>query len=307
MRITGLYPALATPVTSGGALDESGLDRLCDFLVERGATGLCLGGATAEYPRFETDERLAVLRRVVRRVPAGTTLLMAIGASSMPRTLDLGRAAFDLGCRAVLLPMPWFFPYAQADLAAYAATIAETLAGPCLLYDLPAFTTGLTPETTIDLLELTPHLVGIKDSSGHTAHLRRFAEARGGHDWSLLIGDDRLGLASVAEGWDGAVSGLAGCCPELLIALHDAARSGDAALAQHCQARVDALIAGLADLPTPWGVRLVLKARGIDTGPLPLPLSPARAAQVASLEAWLADWLEASDLANLPAVRHTAP
>ena len=80
MRISGLFPALATPVTPSGALDGNTLDRLCDFLLERGASGVCLGGATSEYPRFEAGERLEILRRVARRLPRGTPLVAAIAA-----------------------------------------------------------------------------------------------------------------------------------------------------------------------------------------------------------------------------------
>jgi 4-hydroxy-tetrahydrodipicolinate synthase len=301
----GLFPALPTPVTSDGAVDVATLDRLCDFLLERGASGLCLGGATAEYPRFETRERMEILRRVATRVPRGTALVAAIGSSSLQRTLDLGRAAFDQGCQAVLLPMPWFFPYQQADLAAYAAHVADTLGGPCLLYDLPGFTTGLEPDTTIGLLQAAPYIIGIKDSSGRVENLLRFVEARGNRDWTLFVGDDRNGLASVEAGWDGAISGMAACFPELLMALHRSARSGEMELARRCQGLLDDLITHLAPLPTPWGVRVALRIRGIDTGPLPLPVSPERAAHIARLETWLPGWLASQDIPNLQPVRRS--
>jgi 4-hydroxy-tetrahydrodipicolinate synthase len=99
-------------------VDFATLDRLCDFLLERGVTGLCIGGATAEYPHFEQQERLEILQRVARRAPRGVGLVAAIGATSVPRVIELGRAAFDAGYRAVLLPMPLFFRYQQMDLAA---------------------------------------------------------------------------------------------------------------------------------------------------------------------------------------------
>jgi len=298
-KLTGLFPAVATPVTSAGAVDYATLDRLCDFLLERGADGLCIGGATSEYPLFELDERLCILGRVARRAPRGTTLVAAIGASSVPRVLELGRAAFDQGYRAVLLPMPSYFRYHQVDLAAYCAEIAGTLGGPCLLYDLPVFTNGLDPHTSLALLESEPHIVGIKDSSGEVDHLLRFAEARANRDWTLLIGDDRHSLASAEAGWDGAISGIACCCPELLAALHGSVRRGDLEQARRCQGLLDELITHLATLPTPWGVRVVLRMRGIDTGPLPLPLAPERTIQIARIEAWLPGWLAAAGIPNL--------
>jgi hypothetical protein len=47
----------------------------------------------------------------------------------------------------------------------------------------------------------------------------------------------------------------------------------------------------LPPLPTPWGIRVGLAARGIDTGPLPLPVSAARTARIAAFRKWLPEWL----------------
>ena len=288
---------MATPVTPAGAVDLTMVDRLCDFLLARGVAGLCLGGATAEYPRFEMSERLGLMRRVVRRMPRATTLLVAIGGGSRERTLALGRAAFDLGAHAVLLQMPGLFRYSQDDLSAYAADIAGALDGPTLLYDLPQFTNGLDAVTAIALLESHTRIVGIKDSSGRLERLPQLAAARGSRDWTLLAGDDRYGLAAMQTGWDGAVSGLAACCPELLVALHDAVARGDREHARRCQGWVDELIAHLAPLPTPWGVKVVLASRGLDTGPMALPLSPARQAEMAAIATWFQAWFERTGLA----------
>ena len=52
------------------------------------------------------------------------------------------------------------------------------------------------------------------------------------------------------------------------------------------------LIAQISMFPTPWGIRVGLAVRGIDTGPLPLPSSSRRIAQVAAFHAWLPPWLD---------------
>ena len=54
---------------------------------------------------------------------------------------------------------------------------------------------------------------------------------------------------------------------------------------------LDELISQIAPLPTPWGIRVGLAARGIDTGPLPLPVSGARMSQIAGFRKWLPEWL----------------
>lgn len=291
----GLYAAVVTPLHADGGLDWTTFDRLIDFLLSAGVDGICIGGATGEYPHFEAAERRALVRRASERLPGGRRLLVGIGAPSVRRVLALGKAALDAGSRAVLLPMPMFFRYEQADLQAFAAHVSRALQAPCLLYDLPEFTNGLAPETTLALLREEEFIVGIKDSSGQEGHLTRFAAARAGSGWTLLVGDDRLLLRGLRAGWDGGISGIAGFCPELLVALHRSASTCDHEQTARLQRRLDELIARIAALPTPWGIRVGLAARGFDTGPLPLPLSTRRRQQIDEFTEWFVPWLDRMD------------
>jgi 4-hydroxy-tetrahydrodipicolinate synthase len=290
-RLSGLFAAITTPRNDRGALDFDTFDRHLDLLVEAGVEGICLGGATSEYPHVSTDERLQLIHRSARRLPADRGLLVAIGAPMLGQVLDLAACAFDHGSRAVLLPMPFFFRYQQQDLYAYAVSIARRVTGACLLYDLPDFTNPLAPETVIDLLTAEPNLVGIKDSSGKTAHVTSYAVARDDADWALLVGDDSRLREGLAAGWDGCISGIASGCPELLVAFVRAHRNGREDALQRCETLLKEFLTQIAGLPVPWGVRVALDARGIDTGELPWPLSAERVAQVARLRAWVPDWL----------------
>jgi 4-hydroxy-tetrahydrodipicolinate synthase len=291
MSLNGVFAAVATPVGPDGRLDLATLDRLVDFLLGAGADGVCIGGATGEYPHFETAERVQVIERVAGRLQ-GRLLLTGIGSSSWRRTIELGGVALDAGSAAVLLPMPMFFRYAQQDLALFAEVVSADLRGPCLLYDLPDFTNGLDPSTVLDLLRTQSSITGIKDSSGCEDHLGQYAGARGDQPWTLLVGDDRLFAAGLRAGWNGGVSGMAGFCPELLVGLYRSFREGRHDEIVRFEALLDELIGRISIFPTPWGIRIGLAARGIDTGPLPLPLTPERRAQIDAFQQWLPGWLE---------------
>jgi 4-hydroxy-tetrahydrodipicolinate synthase len=296
--IAGLFAAVATPILEDGRLDLDRFDRLLDFLVDAGVDGVCLAGATGEYPHFETGDRKVLIRRAAERLPSGCALLVGIGAPSMRLAIELGEAAVEAGSRALLLPMPMFFRYQQDDLEAYCAHVSGTLRAPCLLYNLPDFTNPLEPDTVIDLLRDQEYIVGIKDSSGESAHLTAFSTARRGAPWTLLVGDDRLLEQGLQAGWDGGISGVAGFCPELLIALHRSFIGGRPQETARLGALRDELIDRLSPFPTPWGIRVGLAARGIDTGPLPLPVTPARQKQIAAFTEWLPPWLQRTGLAS---------
>ena len=281
--VHGLSAALPTPVRRDGRVDLPTLDRIVDLVVEAGVDGICIGGATSEYPHFDVAERVAVIERVADRLTGDTSLLVGVGAPSPSRVVELAHVAAASGARAVLLPMPMFFNYDQDDLAAYCADLARRLPAPCLLYDLPDFTNAL--------LHHEPSIVGIKDSSGRADNLTTLALAPGRNAWTLLVGDDRLLHRAFDAGWNGGVSGVAACCPELLVALVRAIRQRQVDEAVRLQQLVVEVISHLSVLPAPWGIRVALAARGIDTGPLPLPLTPVRRQQADALQQWVAEFV----------------
>jgi len=299
---TGLIAAAATPIHDDGRFDEGGFERLVEFLVAAGVDGICIGGATGEYPHFETVEREAIIRRAAAVLPRDRALFVGVGSSSMRSLMRLGQTASAAGSRALLLSMPMFYRYQQEDLAAFAASASRAVDAPCLLYDLPDFTNGLSPNTVLELLRDEPRIVGIKDSSGRRQNLATFAGARGDRDWTLLVGDDKLLHAGLTAGWDGGISGVAGCCPELLVALVRSYREGRDEDALRLQARLDELGARLGAFPTPWGIRLALEARGLPTGPLPLPVSDARRQQAAEFQSWFRTWIM-TELAGIAVAR----
>jgi dihydrodipicolinate synthase/N-acetylneuraminate lyase len=194
--------------------------------------------------------------------------------------------------------MPMFFRYQQEDLEAYCARVSGALRAPCLLYNLPDFTNGLAPATVMNLLRDQEFIVGIKDSSGQAEHLAIFATARHGHPWTLMVGDDRLLGLGLQSGWDGGISGVAGFCPELLIAVYRSVVDGLPQETARLTGLLDELVERLAPFPTPWGIRVGLAARGIDTGPLPLPATAARTQQVAAFTEWFPRWLQRTGLAD---------
>ncbi len=287
----GIFAAALTPVDDAGRPDLAAFDKLVDFLVESGVDGICVGGATGEFPNFSLLERQKLAERAAARLPPHKTLLVGIGAPSLRQVLELGRSAVAAGARGLLLPTPYYFRYQQHDLEAFFRHVSSTLRAPCLLYDLPAFTNPIETATAVALLRSEPHIVGMKDSSGSASRLDELVRERGAASWSLLVGDDLLLGRGLDAGWNGAISGLASCCPELLVALHRAVTRGEVSERARCEAKLAHLAEQLAPFPTPWGIRLVLRARGLHAGPLPWPLSAIRQGQVDRFETWVAEWL----------------
>jgi 4-hydroxy-tetrahydrodipicolinate synthase len=294
-EVRGLIAALPTP-DSNGHPDFDALARIVDMVVAAGVDGVCMAGATGEYPRLDRSGRAAILRHTAARLPNDRILVAGIGSASSRASVELGQDAMDAGSRALLLPSPFFFHYAADDLEAFCLDVSDTLRSPCLLYNLPSFTTGFTTASMIRLLETGMFITGVKDSSGDRDRLPALAAARAGRHWTLLVGDDRLIHAGGQAGWDGAVSGIAACCPELLVALVRSVQREAWDDAARLQQLVDEIAVQLAVFPVPWGIRLALEARGYPTGALPLPMTAARRRQADAFVTWMKAFVDRLEL-----------
>jgi 4-hydroxy-tetrahydrodipicolinate synthase len=282
MIVQGVYAAVLIPRLPDGELDTSGFRAILQFLGGKGLAKIVVNGATGEYC-LTTAPELAGMLTICRETLPGATVLCSIGAAGLAGSLELGRIAIDRGARALLLPMPHFFPYSQDDLHAFCAAVAARLDAPILLYNLPRFTTPLTLETVRGLIDGVPNIIGIKDSGGSLALLGGL-----GSGACRIVGDDSVLVAALDAGVsDGVVSGVAGVLPELITFLFD--RRNSPAYPQAVEL-LDELVRHLSAFPVPWGLKLIAECREITPAWFSQPLSAARTAQANQFRAWFPGW-----------------
>src|ERR1700689_4070066 len=124
-EVGGVYAAVLTARTAAGELDEPCLGELLKFLLGKGISGFAINGATGEFC-LTTEAEFARLMAVAAEATRGRGRFLAgIGAAGARQAIRLGRMAAKAGAEALLLPMPYFFPYARADLKAFCMEVAR--------------------------------------------------------------------------------------------------------------------------------------------------------------------------------------
>ena len=63
----GVFAIAATPFLPDGSLDTASIDRMTDFYLNCGVTGLTILGMMGEATKLEPEESLAISRQVVSR------------------------------------------------------------------------------------------------------------------------------------------------------------------------------------------------------------------------------------------------
>jgi 4-hydroxy-tetrahydrodipicolinate synthase len=285
-QIVGVYAAVLTPRGKGGALDLPAFEKQLHFLAKHNVEGFAINGATGEYPSTTAEELVALLASA-RQVVPDHKVLCGVGAVNLAGTLTRGAAAIEAGVQALLLPMPYFFPYDQADLIAYVSQVAEQLSASILLYNLPQFTSGLDPSSVVALMRRHSNIIGVKDSSGSLDTVRLLTEAMPGK--TRMIGNDAVLAAALEEQLcDGVVSGIACALPELINGLYSSQMNKVSWLS--AKADLEEVIRYLNLLPTPWGLKVVSAERGIVHDEFPLPLSQERSSSIEVLQSWWKQW-----------------
>jgi len=101
----GCYTALITPF-KGDAIDWEGLDRLVDFQIQNGITGILAVGTTGESPVLTWDEHNEVTERIARKAAGKCLCIAGTGSNNTAETLEGTHHAAQCGCQAVLLVTP---------------------------------------------------------------------------------------------------------------------------------------------------------------------------------------------------------
>jgi 4-hydroxy-tetrahydrodipicolinate synthase len=287
-ELSGVFAALPTPFGPDGNPLWEAVEALVDFGLERGLKGLCLGGATGEYAACSVEHRQELFQRVTRQTNGRAQIICAVGGEHAGQVRQLARAAADCGAIGLLFPPPGFLPYAQSDLVEFMGQVSADLPLPVLIYHIPQCTRDLGITNVLRLIDTVPNIVGLKDSSGHKPNLAEIHAAQTGGTIVFMIGSDDLLFDAFQLGAVGAISGIAGACPELILPLYEALHAGNIEQARALQGRLDEFIFHIHDLPSPWAMKLVLQVRGLDMGALAWPMGSRLCQRAQRFQDWFA-------------------
>ncbi|MGO4212615.1 dihydrodipicolinate synthase family protein [Terriglobus sp. 2YAB30_2] len=287
--VTGVYAAVLTPRDAAGKIDAGQLRGWIEFLLGKGVKGFAINGATGEFP-LVTEAEFSELMEIVAGTVAGRgSFLAGVGAAGSSDAIRLGKIAREAGAKALLLPMPYFFPYSQGDLTAFCREVAENVETPILLYNLPQFTSGLQPEVSLALIEQCSNIIGIKDSSGSLDTVSLLSK-RASNACRIIGNDGALAPALKSKVADGVVSGVSCVLPELITALFSSGVEETRGVdLDALNGRLHMFIQQLDRMPTPWGLKVFGEARGLAQATFPFALSDERKQQMQEMLAWFAE------------------
>ncbi|BCD84204.1 4-hydroxy-tetrahydrodipicolinate synthase [Pseudomonas solani] len=270
--IAGSMVALVTPMDAQGQLDWASLTKLVDFHLQEGTNAIVAVGTTGESATLDVNEHIEVIRRVVDQVNGRIPVIAGTGGNSTRESVDLTAAAKGVGADACLLVTPYYNKPTQEGLYQHFRHIAESVAIPQILYNVPGRTVcDMLPETVERLAKIS-NIIGIKEATGD---LKRGQEVldRVSKDFLVYSGDDATAVELMLMGGKGNISVTANVAPREMAELCAAAMRGDAETARAINDKLMPLHKALFIESNPIPVKWALHEMGLMPDGIRLPLT----------------------------------
>ena len=219
----GVYLITVTPFTDSGALDLASTDRMVDFCLESGVTGLTVLGIMGEATKLTAEESRTFVKQVLARVNGRVPVVVGASAPGFAPMRELTQDVMELGAAGVMVAPPATVR-TDDQIVAYFDMVSETLGTqvPWVLQDHPVSTTvQMSTGVILRILKNSPTCVMLKheDSPG-LAKLSAYRAASNKGEVqrvSILCGNGG-GLflpEELTRGADGAMTGFA--YPEMMV------------------------------------------------------------------------------------------
>jgi 4-hydroxy-tetrahydrodipicolinate synthase len=230
---TGVYLITVTPFTDSGELDLASTDRMVDFCIDSGVTGLTILGIMGEATKLTAEESRLFVQQVLGRVAGRVPVVVGASAPGFAPMRELTQSVMAMGAAGVMVAPPSTLR-TDDQIAAYFDMVNETLGPdvPWVLQDHPV-ATGVQMATPVILriLKNSPSCVMLKheDCPGlaKLSAIRAAIERGDVPPISILTGNGG-GLflpEELSRGANGAMTGFA--YPEMMVEVCRAHAAGN--------------------------------------------------------------------------------
>ena len=268
--------AIVTPMKSGiapdTALDFEAMERLVEFHVGNGTDAIVAVGTTGESATLDEKEHCEVIRRMVELVRGRIPVIAGTGANSTTEAIRLTRCAKEARADACLLVTPYYNKPTQEGLYLHYQAVAEAVAIPQILYNVPGRTACDMQPETIGRLARVPHIIGVKEATGDLDRIGRIRDLCG-TDFLLVSGDDATTKEFILRGGDGVISVTANVAPRAMHEMCMLAKGGDAGKASIIDNTLTGLHKNLFIESNPIPVKWALHRMGLIQDGIRLPLT----------------------------------
>ena len=268
----GIFPAIATPMSSDGTLNETAFREVMEFNIQAGVGGFWVAGGNGESVLLSDEENMRIAEIASDQNRGRINNIMHVGAPTTERAVKLAEHAAKAGAEAICCVPPFFYRQTDEAIVEHYKAVAASADLPFYVYNLPQ-STGV--EITVELMQKiqdgVPQLEGLKHSSINFANVREWVKM----DLKCFIGSSMLMVPALSIGAIGCIDGPPCAAPELWVAIWKSWQAGNINEAMNAQKKASSFTEIMREAGVHSGTKAVLTERlGIDCGSGRLPNPP---------------------------------
>ncbi|GLB49748.1 4-hydroxy-tetrahydrodipicolinate synthase [Neptunitalea lumnitzerae] len=274
-KFLGTGVALVTPFTSDNLVDIEALERLVNYVVDRGVEYLVVLGTTAETATLNKQEKELVIATVKSVNDGRVPLVLGMGSNNTYDLVDQLKETDMSGFDAILSVSPYYNKPTQEGIYQHFKMVAENSPLPVILYNVPGRTgSNMLPATVLRLANEFDNIIGIKEASGDLTQAMRIINEKP-EDFLVISGDDMLALPMVLAGGAGVISVIGQGFPKEFSEMIRYGLLHKTKEAFDLQYKIMNSIDYIFEEGNPAGIKALLEILGVCSGGVRLPLVKA--------------------------------
>lgn len=267
---TGSCTAIITPYTETG-VDYKKLEELIQLQYEGGTAAILICGTTGENATQSQEEHDELVRFCCEKCAGKMKVIAGIGANDTMHALHNAKQAEACGADGLLMITPYYNKTTQKGLVEHFTYVADRVAVPIIIYNVPARTNMNVTPATYKILSKHPMINGVKEASGD---IGTYALARSicGDDLVFWSGNDSDTLPMMALGAKGVISVASNLIPAEVAKLCELCEAGDYTVATEQYFKLAEIFDTLFIETNPIPLKTAMNLTGMEVGKFRLPL-----------------------------------
>jgi 4-hydroxy-tetrahydrodipicolinate synthase len=267
LKPQGLFVPNITPFSLSGEIMFDAFERLIEYWIKSGVSGIVVNASTGEGPYLSRDERKKIIEFIKDQTSNQIEVYAGTGSMSTWETIEFTKDAIEYGAEAALITTPFFFKTQDYEIKHYFIDVINAVDIPVILYNVPKFTGyNINPKIVEEITKECSGLAAIKDSSGNPGNMAELIRLCG-DKINCLSGSADMILPTLMLGGKGAIVAIGNIVPSQSTNILEAYKKKDLETAgkyQQIASYVNKVL--VKDYPQIAAIKTALNQKGFNAG-----------------------------------------
>jgi len=264
MKFKGIMPALVTPLNEDESINTKVLAQLMEDMIQKGADGFYIAGATGEGLALRPEERRVLAEESVRIAKGRVPCIIQVASTDFSEAIRLAKHAEQCGADAISATPPLFFGYNADEVYNYYKALANAVHIPVMIYYNPGAGFHMDAKFAARAFEVD-NITAIKWTSpsyDQMLELKRMTQG----EMNIINGPDQMLLMGLNAGADGGIGTTYNYMFDIYRGIYDNFQAGNIAAAQQLQHKSAEVIEVLREYVCIPVTKVLMEALGYAVG-----------------------------------------